>query len=89
MGVGIERRIEQLDQAIAAFRAAVDESGIDRIHRPVGAFGLAGSRKHRPALGNRVDRAFGVFPGAQRRAVVEPGAQVPIAIPGVVIDIHP
>src|SRR5262245_59218642 len=43
---------------------------------------VAKTRDHRPALRNRVDAAFGVLRRSERRAVVEVGAAVPLAVPG-------
>ena len=42
---------------------------------------ISSMRDDAPALGDRVDPAFLVGGGAQRRAVVEVGAPVPVAVP--------
>ena len=44
--------------------------------------GGAGPREHGPGLGDGVDPALLVLLGAERSAVVEVGAAIPLAIPG-------
>src|SRR5947207_2096415 len=57
-----------------------------QVHPPRGAGGVGGPRKHRPRLRDRIDAAFGVAGGAERRPVVEIGAPVPVAVPGLALQ---
>src|SRR6185312_5214348 len=45
-----------------------------------------GAGEHRPALRDRIDAAFLVAGRAERRAVVEVRAAVPLAVPAVLVD---
>ncbi len=62
---------------------------IQRLHRRLRAPGFTGPGQHRPALRNRVDRAFLIDRGSERRAIVKPGAAIPGAVPGVPLEIAP
>src|SRR5688572_10942343 len=81
-GRSIERRIEELDQAVLAAHQVT----IERLHGGARALRAAGAGQHRPALRDRIDAAFGVAGGAERRAVVEVRAPVPLAVPAVLLD---
>ena len=76
LGVG-ERRIEQADEA----GVAVDELAVERGHRLARERLGRRAREHRPRLRDQVDAALGVGARAERRAVVEEGAPVPLAVP--------
>src|ERR1019366_9583841 len=78
----IERRIEQLHEA----RVGVHEAAVDGVHRLPGAIIRRGAGEDGPALRDRVDPAFGIARRAERRAVVEPGAPVPGAVPARRLD---
>ena len=79
----VEGRIEQLDQAVLAAHQAL----VHRLHGQARALGVARPGQHRPALRDRIDPAFAVVRRAQRRAVVEPGAAIPVAVPGVAFEV--
>ena len=42
---------------------------------------------HRPALRQGIDLAFRIRLGAERFAIVEVGAAIPLAVPGVLLDV--
>ncbi len=80
----VEGRIEQLDQRVVAAHQAL----VDRLHGQARALALSSAPgQHRPALRDRIDPAFGVARRTERRAVVEVGAAVPLAIPAVLLDV--
>ena len=79
----VERRIEELDQRVLA----AHQAPVHRRHCRARAPGFPGAGQHGPALRNGIDLAFGVARRSQRRAVVEVGATVPVAIPAVALDI--
>ncbi|MNE00643.1 hypothetical protein D3C80_930580 [compost metagenome] len=75
----VEGWVEQFDDAdVTAYQVAVQ-----RRHGQAGTFGRSDARQHRPALRQRVDAAFLVARRTQYLAVVEPGAAIPAAVPGV------
>ncbi len=78
----VERRGEQEDQP----PVAVDQVFVDGLQRPAGPRRIAGAGEHGPRLRDRVDPAGDVLRRAQRGAVVEVGAAVPVAVPGVGLD---
>src|SRR5207302_4499287 len=78
----VERRREEQDELLIA----ANEVLLDRGHRARGAGGIGGPRKHGPRLRDRIDTAFGVRGGAERRPVVEIGAPVPVAVPGLALQ---
>src|SRR5204863_1154432 len=55
-----------------------------RIERAARAVRLTATRQHAPGLRDRIDPAFVVLCRAERGAVVEVGAPVPLAIPRLV-----
>ena len=61
---------------------------IERVEGAVRAFLGRGAGQHGPALRDRVDAAFGIAGRAERRAVVEVGAAVPVAVPGVLLEVR-
>ena len=78
----VERRIEELDQRIVA----ADQALVHRLHGHARALRRSpGPGEHRPALRDRIDLALGVARRAERRAVVEVGAAIPLAIPAVLL----
>ena len=79
----VERRIEQLDQA----GVAADEALVHRLHGLARRVRIAGTADDRPALRQRIDLAFGVGCGAEWLAVVEIGAAIPLAVPGMLLDV--
>ncbi len=79
----VERRVEQLDQA----RFAPNQACVQRLHGTARMIGIRDAGQHRPTLRDRVDLAFAVARRAQRGAVVEPGAAIPAAVPGVLFDV--
>ena len=78
----VEWRIEQLDQ----LRIASHQMCVERGHRLACAVGIAGAGKYRPALRDRIDVAFVALRRTQRRAVVEPRAPIPGAVPAVLFE---
>src|SRR5271156_3924924 len=78
----IERRRKQQDQPVGAANELLVHGG----HRAGCASWLCGAAEDGPGLGNCVNAAFGVLRGAQRRAVVEISAAVPLAIPAIVFQ---
>ena len=79
----IERRIEQLDQS----GVAADQALIHRLHRLARALRIAGAADDRPALRQGIDLTFRIGLRAERLAVVEVGAAIPLAVPGVLLDV--
>ena len=79
----IERRIQQLHQR----GIPLDELPVHRVHRRAHPLRVAGRRQHGPTLRNRIDPALDIRRCAERRAVVEPGAAVPGAVPGAQFDV--
>ena len=79
----VEGRVEELNEP----GLSAHESFIDGVHAGGGAFGIAGARDDRPALRQGIDLAFRVFGGAERGAVVEIGAAIPLAVPGIFLDV--
>ena len=73
----VERRVEQLHEACLGAHQ-VRRDGIHGAAHPLVA---ADAREHRPALRDRVDAALGAVARAERRAVVEVGAPVPLRRP--------
>eukprot|EP00825_Cyclidium_porcatum_P015593 TRINITY_DN18937_c0_g2_i1.p2 TRINITY_DN18937_c0_g2~~TRINITY_DN18937_c0_g2_i1.p2 ORF type:complete len:499 (+),score=45.42 TRINITY_DN18937_c0_g2_i1:295-1791(+) len=60
------------------------------LHSPQGLAGtlrVPGAAENGPGLGHRVNLALWTGLGTQRFAVVEPGAQVPLAVPGMSLDV--
>ncbi len=78
----VERRREEQDQPVAAAHQEL----VDRRHGARRARRVGGARDHRPGLGDRVDPALVVRGRAERRAVVEVGAPVPVAVPGLALE---
>src|SRR6476620_980615 len=62
---------------------------IDGVHGLTRALGIAGAADHRPALRQRIDLAFEVCLRAERFAVVEIGAPIPLAVPRIFLDVFP
>src|SRR5204862_4409629 len=50
-------------------------------------FRISGPADHRPALRQRIDLTFRIRLRTERSAVVEVGAPVPLAVPGVLLDV--
>src|SRR2546430_13724917 len=85
---GIERRfikggIEKLDE----FGVATNKALIDGVHSLTRALRVAGAADYRPALRQRIDLAFEVCLRAERFAVVEIGAPIPLAVPRIFLDV--
>ena len=78
----IERRREQQHEAVVA----LDEVLVNGRHRGRGAAGLGGAGDHAPRLRDRVDAAFDAAGRAERRAVVEVAAPIPVAVPSVPLE---
>src|SRR5574341_496718 len=64
-----------------------NEAFIHRFHRHARALDIARPGEDGPALRNRINLSFGVSRRSQRRAIVEVGAAVPLAIPAILLDI--
>ena len=64
-------------------RVVVDEMARGRLHRAPRAIGLRRAGQHRPRLGDEVDPALRVRLRAERSAVVEVCAPIPLAVPAV------
>src|SRR5207244_11313932 len=77
----VERRGEEQDELLIA----ANEGLLARGHRARRAAGVGGPRKHGPRLRDRIDTAFGVRGGAERRPVVERSAPVPVTDPGLAL----
>ena len=78
----IERRIEKLDQPMVA----ANQTRIHRGHRGARARAVARAGKNRPALRDGVDLTLGIVDRTERRAVIEVGAAIPLAIPRIVLN---
>ena len=79
----VERRREQQDQR----RRRAGPGARRRRPSPGRArAGIGGAREDAPRLRDRVDPALGVGRGAERGAVVEEGAAVPVAVPAVALE---
>ncbi len=78
----IERRREQQNQPVLLAHQLL----IDRGHGALRASRIGGAADHAPGLRDRVDFALIVFRRSERRAVVEIGAQIPIAVPGLLFE---
>src|SRR5690606_5528941 len=59
---------------------------LQRSQRPRLTSRRAATGDHAPALRDGVYAALHALPGAQRRAIIEVGAPVPVAIPAVLLD---
>ena len=84
---GIERRLvewrrEQQRQSVLR----TDQFALDRRHGARRALAVRGARNHRPRLRDRIDPAFVARRRAERRAVVEPAAPIPVAVPGLALE---
>src|SRR4029079_14803508 len=75
----IERRRQQQDERVLA----PDKTSIHRVHGSARPARVADPGQHRPALRDRVDLAFRIAGRTERRAVVEVGASIPRAVPGI------
>ena len=73
----VERRREQQHE----LRVAAHEIGAHGVHRALGAPRLGRARQHGPRLRQRIELALLVLHRPQRRAVVEIGAPIPVAVP--------
>ena len=78
----VERRREQQDHA----GIAPHQLFIDRRHRAPRALRIGRAGDDRPRLRDRIDLALVVLGRAERRAIVEIGAAIPVAVPGVLLD---
>src|SRR5207302_9177495 len=81
----VEGRVEELDElAVGAHQTPFDRGqGLSRALR------VGGTGDHRPGLREGVDLALVVLGRAERGAVVEVGAAVPAAVPGVLLQRGP
>ena len=79
----VEGRVEQLDQ----LRIAPHQVFVYRRHRLAGAHGIAAAGNDRPALADRIDLAFVIVGRAQGGAVIEIGPPIPVAVPGMGLDV--
>ena len=59
---------------------------LHRLHGARAAQWLRSIRQNRPGLGDRIYPTFIVCRGTERRAVIKPGAQIPLAVPGLALD---
>src|ERR1700744_6650370 len=75
----VERRGKQQRQLVLR----PDQSALHRRHGPHRTRWLGGAGDRCPGLRNRVDSALVIGCRAERRAIVEPGAAVPNAIPSL------
>ena len=73
----VERRGEQRDHA----RISPHELRSHSVHGALGVRRRRRAGEHGPALRDGVDAALGQLRGAERRAVVEVGAPVPVSVP--------
>src|SRR5205085_4681494 len=73
----VERRREEDDEAVAA----PDEILINCGHRALHAMRVSRAGDDAPALRNRINAALFVLRRAERRAVVEVSAPIPVAVP--------
>ena len=80
----VERRIEKLDRAE---RRGGPGGGRAAPWPDACRFGSPGAGENRPALRDGIDLAFRIGRRAERRAVVEVGAAIPLAVPAVLFDI--
>jgi hypothetical protein len=78
----VERRSEQQDESVTAS----DEELLHCGHGLLRMIRIGRSRQDAPRLRDRVDPALGVCRGAERRAVVEEGPAVPVAIPTIGLE---
>src|ERR1019366_7501609 len=78
----IEWRREQQRQLFVG----PDQFALDRRHGLGRARAVARPRDQSPGLRDRIDPAFGVGCRPKWGAVVEPGAAVPVAIPGLLLE---
>ena len=78
----VERWGEEEDEAVAA----THEIFLDRRHGARAARWVSGARDDPPGLGDRIDAAFGVRGGAERRPIVKVGAPIPLAIPRLAFE---
>ena len=76
-GCAIERWCKQQGQPLVRQY----EFALNRRHGRRGAVRLGDAGKHRPRLGDGIDAALLIARRTHRRAVVEPGAPVPVAVP--------
>ncbi|MNM49875.1 hypothetical protein D3C81_608920 [compost metagenome] len=79
----VEGWVEQFDDADVAAHQMLVQRG----HGGLCSLGRGNPGQHRPALCQRVDAALLVARRAQQLAVVEPGAQVPAAVPGMLFQV--
>ena len=63
-----------------------DQFALDGRHGLGRAIGRPGAGDHRPGLGDGIDAAFLVRRRAERRAVIEPAAPIPLAIPRLTLE---
>ena len=52
-----------------------------------GALGIARATNNRPALRQRIDLTFRIGGGAKRFSVIEVRAAIPLAVPGLLLDV--
>ena len=79
----VKRRIKQLDQS----GGAADQALIDDMHCLACTLWIAGPADDRPTLRQGIDLAFLVGMGAERFAVIEVGATIPVSIPCVLFEV--
>ena len=65
---------------------AANQTRIHRGHRGARARAVARAGKNRPALRDGVDLTLGIVDRTERRAVIEVGAAIPLAIPRIVLN---
>ena len=78
----VKRRGEEEDETVAA----TNEIFLDRRHGARSTSRLSGTGDDPPGLGDRIDAAFGVRGGAERRPIVKVGAPIPLAIPRLAFE---
>ena len=79
----IERRIQHLNQA----GLTTDQPLLHRLHGLTRTLPIACAAENGPGLRHGINLALRIGPRAERFAVVEPGAQIPLAVPGVLLNV--
>ena len=70
-----------------SFASRRTRRSFDRLHRLARPRRIARAADDRPALRQRIDLAFRIRLRAERFAIVEIGAPIPLAVPGVFLDV--
>src|SRR5437660_6145587 len=78
----VERRSEEQNQIIGFTHKLF----LQRSQRDVYAIRVACAGNGSPALRERIDAAFGVLPGSERRAIVKVSPAIPCSVPSLSVD---